>query len=130
MALAGIVAGFAVYFGSLAAALAAGHYATGRFIGLLVVLVFAEVVLSVAAAIVIAVRAPADAQALRDERDRLIGRRAEISYYILLVGIFLAAAPIHLDHGRLFVLNGLLAAIMIAEAVRYAVQIAGYRRGH
>lgn len=129
--LAGIVAGFALYFGSLAAALAEGRYDSGRFIGLLVILVFAEVMLSVVAAIVIAVRAPADAQAPRDERDQLIGRRAAgISYYILLVGVFLAAAPMHLGLGRLFVLNGLLAAIMIAEAARHAIQIASYRRGY
>jgi ABC-type xylose transport system permease subunit len=127
VSLGGIVFAGILYFGNLATHDAPHPY----FIGLFVAVMLAQAVITALAAIAVAVLAPADARAPRDERDRGIARRAAgQSYYALLLGVMAAAVTIHFGVSLFGMLNLLLAVIMLAEAMRFACQIIAYRRGN
>ena len=97
------------------------------FIGAVIV----QTILMIAAAIVTAVLAPADASAGIDERDRDIARRAyAFAYPVLLELVVCVAASVHFGVHAVGMAYGIMGAIVIAEIVHYAAQIAGYRRGH
>lgn len=83
------------------------------------------------AAIVTAALAPADASAGSDERDRDISRRAyALAYPVLIALVFCVAGSVHLGFDRIDMAYAIMGAIVIAEIVHYAAQIAGYRRGY
>lgn len=98
--------------------------------GLLLVVAIAMTLVLTVAAVALAIHRPRDANAPSDERDRGIGRRATTrAYYVLITG---AAGCFALGYGTgdvAMVLNGLLAAIILAELVRLASQVAAYRTG-
>ena len=105
----------------------------GQDTGATMVVVFIGVTIVQAVAIaitaaVLAVRAPADAQAPRDERDRVIARRASaVAYFAVLLGLTVIITALHLGlHGRgtIFALIGLF---MLGEATRFGTQAIGYR---
>uniref|UniRef100_UPI0013D9E692 hypothetical protein n=1 Tax=Stenotrophomonas maltophilia TaxID=40324 RepID=UPI0013D9E692 len=74
---------------------------------------------------------PADASAGSDERDRDIARRAyAFAYPVLLALVVCVAASVHFGVHAVGMAYGIMGAIVIAEIVHYAAQIAGYRRGH
>lgn len=126
--LVGILGGSAVYFGTLIA-----HHMRpdhGFFIGLFVKVVIVQCILSIAATVLVSIFSRGDAGAPRDERDRQIERTAAgQSYQPLLIGVIFAAVSIHLGNDLFGMLNTLLAVIMAAEALRFALQIIAYRRG-
>ena len=89
-----------------------------------------QAILVAAAAIVTAILSPNDASANRDERDRTISRRASaIAYPVLLTLVLCVAGGVHLGIGAIGMAYGIMGAIVIAEIVHYAAQIAGYRMG-
>ena len=89
-----------------------------------------QTILATIAAIVVAVLAPKEANAASDERDKEIARRAyTIAYPTLLSLIVCVAATVYLGAKPWDLVNGMMAAIVIAEIVHYGAQIVGYRRG-
>ena len=90
-----------------------------------------QTILVVVASIVTAVMAPKEAGAASDERDKAIARRAyAFAYPVLLTLIVCVAASMHFGATPLDMTYGIMGAIVIAEIVHYAAQIAGYRRGY
>lgn len=126
IALLGIVGAFLAYFGMMAAE---PHPDSGQFVGFFLIVVTVQTVITIVASIVVTIMNPADARAPGDERDRDIARRAAgTAYYVLLVGVILAAISAHLHLGWFWMMNAILAAIMIGEAARFGLQIIAYRR--
>jgi len=127
IALVGIIGAAIVYFGTLLTHREAGY---GYFLGLFVKVSVVQTMITIAATVVVAVISRRDAAAPRDERDRGIDRNAAgLTYYPLLIGVILAAISIHFGNGIFGMLNTLLGVIMAAEALRFVLQIAAYRRG-
>lgn len=128
IALIGIVAAFCTYFGMLLTHRIGGT--PSFYIQLFLAVIAAQVVISIVAMIVVAAVNPQEAGAPRDERERRIDRAAAGgAYYPMLVGVILAGASFHLGNGPSGMLNALLAVVMLAEALRFGLQIRGYRRG-
>lgn len=88
-------------------------------------------IMATIAAIIAAVLAPKDASAADDERDKAVARRAcGIAYVVLISLIVCVSATVHFGATPWDLVNGMIGAIVIAEIVHYAAQIAGYRRGY
>jgi uncharacterized BrkB/YihY/UPF0761 family membrane protein len=118
---------YGAYFGGL---LWAGRQPEGvRSGGLLltvVVLVMVQVVLTV----IVAIQAPREAQAPRDERDRLIDlRAARFAYSGLATGVAVACCFAAFPRPVVFNANALLFILVTAEVMRSCCQIVQYRRG-
>ena len=97
------------------------------FVGAVIV----QTILVVIASIATAIMAPKDASAGSDERDKDISRRAyAIAYPVLLTLIVCVAASVHFGVNAVGMTYGIMGAIVIAEIIHYAAQIAGYRRGY
>jgi hypothetical protein len=98
----------------------------GGLLGTIIALVVVQIVLTVAVAIL----APSDAQAPRDERDRLIELRAmRVAYAGLATGIAFACFFGSFNPPVVFNTNALLFILVTAEILRSACQIIQYRRG-
>ena len=105
-----------------------GHTAGGfgGLLGTIIALVFVQVVLNIA----IAIFSPKEAQAPRDERDKLIELRAmRVAYAALATGIAFACFFGAFNPPILFGTNALLFILVTAEIMRSACQIVQYRRG-
>lgn len=97
------------------------------FVGAVIV----QTILVVVASIVTAAFAPRDASAGSDERDRDIARRSyAFAYPVLLTLVLCVAASMHFGVSKIGMAYGIMGAIVVAEIVHYAAQIAGYRRGY
>lgn len=98
--------------------------------GLLLVVTIAMTLVLTIAAIALAIHRPRDANAAADERDRTITRRSTSrAYYVLIVGAVGCFALGYWTADVAMVLNGLLGAVVLAELVRLASQVAAYRMG-
>tara|TARA_B100000315_G_scaffold250691_1_gene283944 strand:- start:469 stop:888 length:420 start_codon:yes stop_codon:yes gene_type:complete len=93
--------------------------------------VIALVVIEVVAHVVVAMRAPKDAQAPKDERERLIELKAiRSAHYVFVVGVLLAVSSmIHIRANVFAMAYHLLLAFVVAEVVNYATRIVYHRRG-
>jgi hypothetical protein len=101
-------------------------YSGALFIGISVLVA----ILVTIASIGVALTNIRDAQAPTDERDRTVARRASsIAYAVLLPALFLAMATAFFGWSTAAVVNAVLAAVVVAELVRNALEIIGYRRG-
>jgi len=115
---------YGAYFWSV---MAAGHAALdgGRLLGTIVALVAVEIVFLT----VIALFAPKDARAPRDERDRLIELRAtRVAYAGLATAVVFACFFAAFKPPIVFGTNSLLFILVVCEMMRMAVQIVQYRR--
>jgi len=66
-----------------------------------------------------------------DERDRAIEQHSvRISYYTLIVGCFLVLSLLFSGFDVFMTFNVLLAVVVIAELMRAALNLVGYRRGY
>ncbi len=66
----------------------------------------------------------------RDERDRLIGWRAESrSLWILAAGVILAIMCLIMSIGNVWIAHLLLLSLFVAEVVKNVFQLVYYRRG-
>ncbi len=100
------------------------HYA--GLLGTIVVLVIVQVALNIVAAIF----APTDAQAPRDERDRLIELRStRVAYSGLATAVAMACFFGAFNPPIVFNTNALLFLLVTAEVLRSSCQIIQYRRG-
>jgi hypothetical protein len=117
---------YGLYFRSV---IHAGPHAGFRFGGLLgtiIALVVVQIVLNVA----VAIFAPAEAKAPRDERDKLIELRAmRVAYAGLSTGIAFACFFGAFNPPIVFNTNALLFILVTAEILRCSCQIVQYRRG-
>lgn len=121
---------FGVYFLELAKPLIAPQAPHPSYFPLFVGLVAAIVVVEIVMHVVLAIRAPQDAKAPRDERERLIAQRATArAYYWLLPGAFAAIGTIHLGASTPVLAHCVLFAIWVAELTRYGSLLYYYRYG-
>ena len=96
----------------------------------LVYCVIALAVIEIVAHIVVARRAPVEAQAPRDERERQIDLNAtRIAHYVYAVGSLLAISTLHLGANAVAIGYRVLLAFVIAEVVKHATRIVYHRRG-
>ncbi len=92
--------------------------------------ILALVVIEVAAHVVVAIRAPADARAPKDERDRLIELKSvSASRNVYVIGSLAAVSTIHLGGNAVAMGYGVLLALVLGEAVKHAARIVYHRRG-
>jgi archaellum biogenesis protein FlaJ (TadC family) len=115
-----------VYFGSV---IHAGPHAGFHF-GSLLATVIALIVVQIVLHVVIAIAAPKEAKAPRDEREKLIELKAtRIAYSGLSTAIVCACLFGALDPPIVFNTNALLFVLVTAELMRTGCQIIQYRRG-
>lgn len=124
LSMAGI---YGVYFWSvIKAGPQAGGFHFGKLLGTIIALVVVQVVLNIA----VAIFAPNEAKAPRDERDKLIELRAmRFAYAGLATGIAFACFFGAFNPPIVFNTNSLLFILVTAEIMRCACQIVQYRRG-
>jgi len=100
------------------------------FLVMVAVFIIAEVVLH----LVIATQSPRDARTPKDEREQLIEFKAtRTAFYVLLVSAFGSIGTVHLhlndpDDHLWLMMQAILFSVVFAEAVKFARQIALYRR--
>jgi hypothetical protein len=122
-----LVAGLGVYVAMAGSMLFGGVNVLAAYMPLFAVAVAFIVVVNVAGHIAAAIASRPDGP---DERDRLIGWRAESnSSWILGAGVIVAIGCMTLSVGEVWVAHLLLLSLFIAEVAKNVVQIVYYRRG-
>ncbi len=118
---------YAVYFWSVAhPGPRGGGFHFGGMLWTVIALAVVQTVLTVA----VAIYAPKEAQAPRDEREKLIELRATRFAYLALAGSVACACFFGaFDPPILFRTNALLFILVVAEILRSGCQIVQYRRG-
>jgi hypothetical protein len=117
------------YFAGYAEALAAGNATRHVFIGRLILSFFVLTVLEIVGQVYLAVRAPKDANARADERERRIRMRAIwIAYGILTVGVWMTVGALWGEFETFFVMNMLFFFLVLATIARTAAEIVQFRR--
>ncbi|HEV3061774.1 MAG TPA: hypothetical protein VGY48_26215 [Vicinamibacterales bacterium] len=100
--------------------------AYGISIGLLIAFVLLEIVLHIA----VAIQAPDEARAPRDERERLIEMRAtRVAFQVLVVGALAGVGTLHVTRSAWVMSQVVLLAVVVAELVKFGGQIFYFRRG-
>lgn len=90
----------------------------------------AQMLILGAGRLMLRLRAPEDARAPVDERDRAIERRSmRTAYYVLIAGIINVGVILPFYASGWTIVNAALAAIVVAEVVNYGVTVRSYRRG-
>src|ERR1700691_2718661 len=103
-----------------------GRFHFGKLLGAIIALVVVQIVLH----ITVAIFAPAEAKAPRDERDKLIELRAmRVAYSGLATAVAFACFFGALNPPIVFNTNALLFILVTTEIMRSACQIIQYRRG-
>ena len=98
----------------------------GMFVGTLVLLVIVQIVL----AIVMALVAGKAVETPMDERERLIDLKgARVGFHMLNLLLMAVASLWLYGMSPLVMANGILAAMVVAETLRAASVVVGYRRG-
>lgn len=124
LSMAGI---YGFYFWSV---IHAGSHSSGFHFGGLLGTIIALVVVQVVLTVAVAISAPTEAKAPRDERDKLIELRAmRVAYAGLATGIAFACFFGAFSPPIAFNTNSLLFILVTAEIMRSACQIVQYRRG-
>ena len=99
-------------------------------LGLMVPVFIAITVINIIGHVVVAVLKPGEAGTDLDEREKAISRRASaIGYTVLCVGIAMALGTTLLYWTAWVAVNAVMAAFILAECVRYGVEILAFRRG-
>jgi hypothetical protein len=104
---------------------------SGWMFHVLAVGVIAFVVIEIVAHVIVAIRAPRDAQAPRDERERLIALKATsiAAYVYAVLSLGSVFTVIHLGANEIGVFYCVFLSFILAEIVNYAARIVYYRRG-
>ncbi len=117
-------------FGGYFGALVTGQVRGFQSMFLLLFSVIGLTVLQAALHIVAAALSPKEAQARKDERERLIQWRSEsVGYYVLIVMTLALFVPLHFHHTALDMANFALLGVVVATLVATVTQIVMYRRG-
>ncbi|MHC1481672.1 hypothetical protein ACYJW8_15625 [Frateuria aurantia] len=96
---------------------------------------FGEVSLSQAIIMAVASAALAlttgrESRGLPDERDLAISRRAtRVAYFVLMAGLIVVGVVMPLIDQGWHIVNAALLALVLAEVLRHAIVVIGYRRG-
>jgi hypothetical protein len=91
----------------------------------------AFVVIEIVAHVIVAIRAPRDAQAPRDERERLIALKATsiAAYVYAMLSLGSVFVVIHLGANERGVFYCVFLSFILAAIVNYAARVVYYRRG-
>jgi hypothetical protein len=120
---------FGGYFLSLADAWdhpGRGPLGVGMLIGAVVLLVLNAIALNAAAAL----GSPKEAEAPADERERMIGLKADrVAAVVLSAGVVCLIGALFMNWDGFLVANLLLAALVVSEVVKAIAQIVFFRRG-
>ena len=120
---------FGFYFASVVDQLIRPLHPHPNFFVLFVVLLVAIVLMEIVLHIIAAIRSPAEANAPQDERERLIALRAKRpAFFVLMAGVFLSMAVVHLPVGRFTIVHAMLFVLWLGELTNYGAQIYFYRR--
>jgi hypothetical protein len=103
----------------------------GFLLHVLAIGVAAFVVIEIVAHVIVAIRAPRDAQAPRDERERLIALKATsiAAYVYAILSLGSVFIVIHLGANENGVFYCVFLSFILAEIVNYAARLVYYRRG-
>jgi cytochrome b561 len=118
---------FGPYFWMVARAVTGeAHVHAGTQFALIGLFFVLEIVLHVA----IAIQSPRDARAPKDEREDVIDLKAtRTAFYVLLVGALLSIFTMHFRVNVWIMSQCVLFSVVVAELVKFASQIAYFRRG-
>ena len=117
------------YFLTVGRAFAAGAPDERYLLALTIPVVVWLTIVTIVAHIVVAALNPREARTGLDERERKIAADATRgAYHLLCVGIFAVIVGSAFIWNTFFVVNALLFAFIAAESVRYALELAAYRR--
>lgn len=106
-----------------------GRVDASSAIGTAFLLLAAFVVFEIVLHVAIAIQSPDEANAPRDERERLIEMRAtSVAFPVLLVGALSAVGLLHLGSSAWLMAQVVMLAIVVAEVVRSGLQVVLYRR--
>ena len=125
--LVSMVAALGAYFVIAAVMVSNGTTALGPFVPLFIVAVVLLVVVLAAGHIVLAIASRPEG---RDERDRLIGWRAESnSSWVLAAGVLAAITGLIVSAESVWIAHLLLLSLFASEVAKYLLQLLYYRRG-
>lgn len=80
--------------------------------------------------LLVRMKTPRDERGAADERDQAVDRRASTVAYYVLIGLSLyVGGVLPFTSAGWHIVNSMVASVVIAEVVRYATIVAGYRRG-
>ena len=100
-------------------------------VGLMVPVFIAVAVINIVGHVVVAALKPSEAGTDLDEREKAISRHASaIGYVVLCVGVAIALGTTLWYWTAWVAVNAVMAAFILAECVRYCVEIAAFRRGY
>jgi len=121
---------YGFYFINVAATLTRGDTEGTQFLGLFGQSVVLFVIVIIVGTVIAAVTAPRDAQAPEDEREKLIGLKANsASSYVLASGVVLTIGVIFFGVRDFLVINLLFFSLVVSEIYKNVAQIVLYRRG-
>ena len=130
LAIAGMAIAYGGYFVAIAIDQRNGTASFLRFFALLAIASLVRALIEGIGNAVLTARARAEGQSRADERDRAISRRgASAAYYVLMVGMIVVGMFMPFTYGGWGIVNAALAALVLAETVRYTVVVRSYRRG-
>jgi hypothetical protein len=117
-----------IYFTALGLSFA-GHMRYAQVLNLFGALTFGLIVVQIIAHVVVAARAPADARTPTDERERVIGWKADrVGFYTLMTGALLGIVTIHLGASAPDLAHAVLAAFVLSQLSKYGTVILLHRR--
>jgi uncharacterized membrane protein YfcA len=118
----------AIYFTALGLSLA-GHLRYGLVLQLFGALMLALLLVQILAHVVIAARAPAEARTPTDERERIIGWKADrVGFYTLTIGALLGIVTIHLGASASDLAHAVLFAFVVSQLTKYGTVLVLHRR--
>jgi len=121
---------YGFYFTQVAVALTRGGADGAHFLGLFGQSVVAFVLATIVLTVIAAVSAPKDAQAPKDERERLITLKANsASGYVLASGVVLVIGVLFFGADDFLTINLLFFALVVSEVYKVSTQLVLYRRG-
>lgn len=123
----GTVIGLGAYFVVAGRMLSAGVTALPAYVALFIVSVILMVILLVAGLVIAAIASRPEG---RDERDRLIGWRAENnSSWLLAVGVLSAVTCMIFSIDNVWIAHLLLLSLFLSQVLGFILQLVYYRRG-
>lgn len=121
---------FGPYFAVMATSPPSAPMPDLRTMGFFAVTVLTQAALLLIGRLVLRLRAPDEAGAPADERDRAISSRSVVAaYYVLISGSITVAVVMPFEESGWRLINAAVAMIVLAELVHYGVAVHGYRRG-
>jgi hypothetical protein len=118
----------AIYFTALGLSFA-GYVRYTSVLHLFGALMLGLLVVQVLAHVLIAARAPAKARTPTDERERIIGWKADrVGFYTLMVGALLGIVTIHLGASAPDLAHAVLLAFVLSQLAKYGTVLVLHRR--